>query len=49
MTREFTGYGAGPPHAEWPGDARLAVNFVINFEGARNSPILPVTAFRKAC
>jgi len=32
MTRDFTGYGAGPPHAEWPGDARLAVNFVINFE-----------------
>jgi len=20
MTRDFTGYGAGPPHAEWPGD-----------------------------
>jgi len=32
MTRDFTGYGAGPPHAGWPGDARIAVNFVINFE-----------------
>jgi hypothetical protein len=32
MTRDFVGYGAEPPHAEWPGDARIAVNFVINFE-----------------
>ena len=32
MTRDFVGYGAEPPHAQWPGDARIAVNFVINFE-----------------
>ena len=32
MTRDFVGYGAEPPHARWPGDARVAVNFVINFE-----------------
>ena len=32
MTRDFVGYGAEPPHAQWPGDARVAVNFVINFE-----------------
>ncbi len=32
MTRDFVGYGAEPPHAGWPGDARIAVNFVINFE-----------------
>ena len=32
MTRDFVGYGAEPPHARWPGDARIAVNFVINFE-----------------
>ena len=32
MTRDFVGYGAAPPHAGWPGDARIAVNFVINFE-----------------
>ena len=32
MTRDFVGYGATPPHANWPGDARVAVNFVINFE-----------------
>jgi peptidoglycan/xylan/chitin deacetylase (PgdA/CDA1 family) len=32
MTRDFVGYGAMPPHASWPGQARVAVNFVINFE-----------------
>ena len=32
MTRDFVGYGAEPPHARWPGEARIAVNFVINFE-----------------
>jgi len=32
MTRDFVGYGAEPPHAQWPGDARIAVNFVVNFE-----------------
>jgi peptidoglycan/xylan/chitin deacetylase (PgdA/CDA1 family) len=32
MTRDFVGYGATPPHANWPGNARVAVNFVINFE-----------------
>ncbi|HEY1301590.1 MAG TPA: allantoinase PuuE [Stellaceae bacterium] len=32
MTRDFVGYGAEPPHAGWPGEARIAVNFVINFE-----------------
>jgi len=32
MTRDFVGYGAEPPHVQWPGNARIAVNFVINFE-----------------
>ena len=32
MTRDFVGYGADLPHAGWPGDAHIAVNFVINFE-----------------
>ena len=31
-TRDFVGYGAEPPHPRWPGEARIAVNFVINFE-----------------
>ncbi|RAI02007.1 chitin deacetylase [Acuticoccus sediminis] len=30
--RDFVGYGAHPPHPRWPGDARIAVNIVINVE-----------------
>ena len=36
--RDLVGYGEMPPQAHWPGDARLALQFVINFEeGAENS------------
>jgi putative urate catabolism protein len=36
--RDLVGYGARPPHARWPGGARIAVQFVINYEeGAENS------------
>jgi len=36
--RDMAGYGRTPPHARWPGDARIAVQFVINYEeGAENS------------
>ncbi|MCQ2997915.1 allantoinase PuuE [Pseudomonas syringae] len=31
-TRDFIGYGANPPHPNWPGRARIALNFVINYE-----------------
>jgi allantoinase len=30
--RNFIGYGANPPDPKWPGGARLALNFVINYE-----------------
>ena len=30
--RDLIGYAGKPPHPKWPGDARLAVNFVINYE-----------------
>jgi peptidoglycan/xylan/chitin deacetylase (PgdA/CDA1 family) len=30
--RDFVGYGEDPPHAQWPDGARLAVNFVVNYE-----------------
>ncbi|KUR75799.1 allantoinase PuuE [Novosphingobium sp. Fuku2-ISO-50] len=37
MTRDLVGYGANPPEARWPGGARVAVQFVINYEeGAEN-------------
>ncbi|MES2710927.1 MAG: allantoinase PuuE [Pseudomonadota bacterium] len=32
FNRDLIGYGANPPHPRWPGDARIAVNFVLNFE-----------------
>jgi putative urate catabolism protein len=35
--RNLYGYGASPPHAEWPGGARIAVQVVVNYEeGAEN-------------
>jgi chitin deacetylase len=36
--RDFRGYGATPPDAAWPGGARIAVQFVLNYEeGGENS------------
>lgn len=30
--RDLIGYGKNPPHPKWPGGARIAVQFVINYE-----------------
>jgi putative urate catabolism protein len=30
--RDLVGYGGNPPHPHWPGEARIAVNFVMNYE-----------------
>ena len=38
--RDLIGYGAHPPHAAWPGSARVAVQFVINYEEGGESSIL---------
>lgn len=36
--RDLTGYGRNPPHPQWPGEARIALQFVLNYEeGAENS------------
>src|SRR5436190_2081260 len=36
--RDLIGYGRDLPHARWPGDARIAVQFVLNYEeGAENN------------
>ena len=36
--RDLKGYGRRTPHAQWPGRARIAVQFVLNFEeGGENS------------
>jgi allantoinase len=35
--RDLVGYGRRPPHPHWPGDARIALQFVLNYEeGAEN-------------
>ena len=38
--RDLRGYGANPPAAEWPGGARLAVQFVINYEEGGENCVL---------
>jgi allantoinase len=36
--RDLAGYGRNPPHAQWPGQARIAIQFVLNYEeGGENS------------
>ncbi|MBW8829758.1 MAG: allantoinase PuuE [Burkholderiales bacterium] len=36
--RDMIGYGEQAPHAQWPGNARIAVQFVLNYEeGGENS------------
>ena len=36
--RDLIGYGRTPPHAQWPQGARIAVQFVLNYEeGGENS------------
>ncbi|MEK9786370.1 MAG: chitin deacetylase, partial [Gammaproteobacteria bacterium] len=35
--RDLVGYGKNPPDAKWPGGARVALQFVLNYEeGAEN-------------
>ena len=38
--RDYIGYGANPPHAQWPGGARIAVNFNLNYECGGEANIL---------
>ena len=38
--RDMAGYGAQPPQANWPGGARIAVQFVINYEEGGENAIL---------
>jgi len=36
--RDLKGYGPNPPHANWPQNAKIAVQFVLNYEeGGENS------------
>jgi putative urate catabolism protein len=38
--RDLIGYGRTPPYPRWPGDARLALQFVINYEEGGENCIL---------
>ncbi|MBR1196808.1 allantoinase PuuE [Bradyrhizobium sp. AUGA SZCCT0240] len=38
--RDLRGYGRNPPDPRWPGNARLAVQFVVNFEEGGENNIL---------
>ena len=38
--RDLAGYGRNPPDPRWPGNARVAVQFVINFEEGGENCIL---------
>lgn len=38
--RDMVGYGRTPPQAAWPGGARLALQFVINYEEGGENTIL---------
>jgi hypothetical protein len=38
--RDLHGYGRNPPDSRWPGDARIAVQFVVNFEEGGENNIL---------
>ena len=38
--RDLRGYGSNPPDANWPGGARIAVQFVVNYEEGGENNIL---------
>ncbi len=38
--RDLVGYGPNPPKADWPGAARIAVQFVLNYEEGGENCIL---------
>lgn len=40
MERDLLGYGGKPPHPHWPGDARVALQFVLNIEEGGESTVL---------
>ena len=38
--RDLIGYGANPPQPKWPGDAKIALQFVLNYEEGGENCIL---------
>ncbi|MFV3130292.1 allantoinase PuuE [Niveispirillum sp. KHB5.9] len=46
--RDLIGYGAHPPHPRWPGDARIAVQIVMNYEEGGENCLLHGDAHSEA-
>ena len=38
--RDMIGYGRNPPHPQWPGQARIALQFVLNYEEGGENCVL---------
>jgi allantoinase len=38
--RDLIGYGSSPPHPRWPGEARVAVSIVLNYEEGGENCVL---------
>jgi len=38
--RDLVGYGRNPPHPQWPGQARVAMQFVLNYEEGGENAVL---------
>jgi allantoinase len=38
--RDLTGYGRRPPHPHWPNEARIALQFVLNYEEGSENCVL---------
>ena len=48
LMRDFTGYGPNPPNPRWPGGARLALNFVMNYEEGSEYSLMDGDGFTDA-
>ena len=46
--RDFYGHGATPPDAAWPGGARIALSFVLNYEEGGENCLLQGDAASEA-
>src|SRR5258707_12292939 len=45
LSRDSVGYGRNPPDPKWPGNARIAVNVVANFEEGAEINVLDGDAY----
>jgi len=48
LTRDFVGYGPNPPDPQWPGGARIALNFAMNYEEGSEYSLMDGDGFSDA-